>query len=77
MDGVSLILDIAKTVSMEQQLTKNIWYHYIQLLPFLLMPFTTPTLIDLTVSGRYQEGVWVTLNTAWRIIMPDQLMKLQ
>ena len=29
------------------------------------------------VSGRYQEGVWVTLNTAWRIIMPDQLMKLQ
>ena len=29
------------------------------------------------VSGRYQEGVWVTLNTAWRIIMPDRLMKLQ
>ena len=29
------------------------------------------------VSGRYQGRVWITLNNAWRIIMPDQLIKLQ
>ena len=41
------------------------------------MPFTMPTLIDLTVSGRCHEGVLVTLDTVWRVIIPNQLMKLR
>ena len=33
--------------------------------------------IDLAVSGRCQEGVWMTLDTAWMVIMPNILLKLQ
>ena len=32
---------------------------------------------DREVSGRCQEGVCVTLNTAWGVIMPNQLIKIQ
>ena len=32
---------------------------------------------DLNVSGRCQEGVWMTLDTAWMVIMPNKLLKLQ
>ena len=33
--------------------------------------------IDFRVSGRCLEGVWVTLDTVWRVIMPNQLTKVQ
>ena len=43
-----------------------------------------PILIDLGLSGMCQgvskrclEGVWMTLDTAWILIMPNQLLKLQ
>ena len=48
---------------------------------FLPMPFTTLKLIELGLFGRCLKGVWkvsggvvrVTLNNAWRVIMPNQL----
>ena len=43
-----------------------------------------PILIDFGLSGmcwrvskRCLEGVWMTLDTAWMVIMPNQLLKLQ
>ena len=46
--------------------------------------YPQPILIDLGLSGicrrvskRCPEGVWMTLDTAWMVIMPNQLLKLQ
>ena len=46
--------------------------------------YPQPILIDLglsaicrMVSKRCPEGVWMTLSTAWMVIMPNQLLKLQ
>ena len=84
-----MILDIAKTVFMKLKvvnLKKIILLNSTTAFPsrgrkFLLLPFTMPTIYfessgrHLWVSGRCLEVVWVTLNTAWRVIIPNQFVE--
>ena len=58
--------------------------HYIKLLPFLPVTSHGQKVLNFgvsmgvwRVSGRCLEGVWVTLDTVWRVIMPNQLTKVQ
>ena len=44
---------------------------------FLLVPSTLPKIFNSGVSGRCLEGVWVTLDTVWEVLMPNQLIKFQ
>ena len=85
-----MILDIAKTVFMKLKvvnLKKIILLNSTTAFPsrgrkFLLLPFTMPTIYfessgrHLWVSGRCLEVVWVTLNIAWMVIIPNELTKL-
>ena len=58
--------------------------HHIKLLPFLPMTSHGQKVLNFGVSVGCLEGVWkvsvgcwVTLDTVWRVIMPNQLTKVQ
>ena len=74
------------------QTYRGTWERRNQLIKITLIGFMSinitlypqPILIDLglsaicrMVSKRCPEGVWMTLGTAWMVIMPNQLLKLQ
>ena len=74
------------------QTFRGTWERRNQLIKITLIGFMSinitlyphPILIDLGLSGmcrrvseRCLEDVWITLDTAWMVIMPNQLLKLQ
>ena len=44
---------------------------------FFPVPSTLPKVFNSRVSARCLEGVWVTLDNVWEVLMPNQLIKFQ
>ena len=62
---------------MSTHATKVLFLSCYETTVFLPEPSIMPKIFNSGVSERCLEGVWVTLGTVWKVLMPNQLIKVQ
>ena len=75
--ALGVILNITKGVKMSTDVTQVQFLSCYETTVFFPVPSTLPKIFNSGVSGRCLEGVWVTLDTVWEVLMPNQLIRFQ